>query len=96
MCRRAGKIILGFDSVKDSVCSGKAFCICTSGDISPKTLKECAYLSNREGVLHLKLDLTMEDIWNSLGRKAGVLSICDEGFANRLEAILNEPEAENP
>lgn len=90
ICRRAGKVILGFDSVKDSVFSGKAFCVCTVSDLSPKTVKEAAFLSDKEGVPLLKLDLTIEDIWGALGKKSGVISICDAGFANRLAQILDE------
>ena len=90
ICRKAGKVVLGFDAVKDSVYGGKAFCVCTVSDLSPKTTKEAAYISQREGVPLLKLGLTMEDIWRAMGQRSGVISICDQGFAKRLAQIQEE------
>lgn len=90
ICRRAGKVIMGFDSVKDSITGGKAFCVCIANDISPKTLKETNYICDRDDIPVLKLDVAMDDLWGALGKRVGILSICDKGFAKRFSEILTE------
>lgn len=92
MCRRAGRIVMGFDSVKEAIFKGEAYCVCIANDISPKTLKESEFICNRDDVPLLKLDATMEELWGALGKKVGILGICDEGFAKRFGEILNGTE----
>ena len=43
ICRKAGRLIIGFDAVKDAVTEGDVSCVLVSEDISQKTLKEIKY-----------------------------------------------------
>ena len=88
ICRRAGKVVMGFDSVKESVLTGKAYSVCVAMDISPKTLKETEFICNRDNIPVLKIDATMDELWGALGKKVGILGICDKGFTKKLIEIL--------
>ena len=43
ICRKAGRLIIGFDAVKNAVTEGDVSCVLVSEDISHKTLKEIKY-----------------------------------------------------
>ena len=68
-------MIPGFDSVKECLEQHTAKVVLISADLSPKTAT----------------DLTMDQIRQAIGRKTGVLAICDAGFARGLCSRM-EPE----
>ena len=37
LCRKAGKLVMGFDAVAESVMKGKAVLVLTAQDVSPRT-----------------------------------------------------------
>lgn len=84
MCKKAGKLALGFDTSKQKVYSGEASLLITSVDLSPKTLKEVAYISGSMNVRHISFDVTMDEIAGIARKKSGVICIMDEGFAKAL------------
>ncbi len=90
MCRRAGRMVMGFDSAKDAVMTGKAYCVCIVKDLSPKTVKEIEFICTRDGIPILKLDAEMDEMWGALGKKVGILGICDGGFAKKLTELLSD------
>ena len=91
MCRKAGKLALGMDMAKDACKNGAACGVFVAEDISAKSLKEVKYVCGRYGVKLWSLGLKMDDIWNDLGKRAGVMAITDSGFAKScakgLEAL---------
>ncbi|MBE6838626.1 MAG: 50S ribosomal protein L7 [Ruminococcus sp.] len=89
ICRRAGRMELGFDPVKDKILCGEAKCILCTGDISEKTLKEVHFCADRRDVPVYQLEnMSMTDIADSLGRRAAVIAVCDKGFASKIESML--------
>ncbi len=46
LCRKAGKLLIGFDAVAEQARAGGLPLIALAGDISAKTAKEMAYLAN--------------------------------------------------
>lgn len=97
ICEKSGKLVKGFDISREAVTGGKAACIMVTSDISPKTLKEVTFMCRNFPELPVvNLPFTMEDIGNSIGRKAGVMAVCDKGFAARLseyaESAAKQPE----
>lgn len=93
ICRKAGKLILGFDSAKDAVLSGNAKCIVLTCDISEKTMENIEFQCRRKDIPVLKTELAMKDIYEKLGRKSGILAVCDKGFAAAAQkAISNLPQ----
>lgn len=87
ICRKAGKLVMGFDPAKEEINGGRAKGIFLTCDISPKTKKEVLYHSGQAGVFVQETEFTMDDIAAAVGRRAGVLAVCDEGFAAKLREL---------
>lgn len=85
-CKRLGKLVLGFDLVKTAMQQGTAYLVMISTDLSPKTKKEIMYLATELETQTLEIDITLDELWYLIGKRAGVIAVCDEGFA---EKILN-------
>lgn len=60
MCRKAGKLVMGMDMVKDACNTGKACAVFAATDFSPKSLKEIKSISYKSGIKLYSLGLTME------------------------------------
>lgn len=88
LCRKAGKMQFGFDAAKDSALSGQAGCVLITEDVSSKTLKETEYFCSKSGVPMFKTTLLMDDVERFLGKRAGVLAVCGDGFAERLSELF--------
>ena len=86
ICRKAGQLAMGFDPMKEALDAGKAHAVIIASDISPKTEKEVRFFSEKHGIPVRKTEMTLEGISRALGKKAGILTVCGEGFA---EKILN-------
>ena len=93
ICRKAGKLICGFDPVGDAVKAGKAACVLLTRDASPRTVKEARFRW-AEQVSVLDTPLTMEQLEQCFHRKVAVMAVCDGGFARRFVQLL-EPEENN-
>lgn len=92
ICRKAGRMVPGFDPAKEEIVSGRAKGVFITKDISPKTEKEVLFFCGRKNITVTKTDFTMEDIQKAVGRRAGVLAVCDEGFAKSLVRLSAEEE----
>ncbi len=90
ICRKAGKLVMGFDSAKEEVQSGRCKGVFITHDASDKTRKEVRFFCEKGNVPMSEVQLTMTDIQNAVGRKAGVLAVCDSGFAKRLKELAEE------
>lgn len=90
ICRKAGKLELGFDPMKEALAGGKAQAVITAADISPKTEKEVNFFAGKKNVPAKKADITQDDVYARLGKRAGILTICDGGFAEKALEICGE------
>lgn len=88
-CKRLGKLVLGFDPVKASMQLDEVFVVLMSKELSEKTKKEVEYLCRMYEVDYRYIDLKLEEIWYLVGKRAGILAICDEGFANKAITIID-------
>lgn len=89
IARRAGKLSLGHDAAKTAVTSSKARLCILASDASERLEREFANLSSsaRNPLPVVRLKESMEQLHKSIGAKAGVLTVNDEGFANRLQEL---------
>lgn len=96
ICEKSGKLVKGFDVSKEAVTGRKASCIFVASDVSEKTMKEVNYMCRDFPELPvIKLPFDMNAIKESIGRKAGVMAVCDKGFAARLsEYVMAACQAE--
>lgn len=87
MCRKAGKIIPGFDAVKDAIYEGNVSCVIVTEDISDKTLKEIRFICKNCNVDIVELELDSYDMFDVAGKQVVVAAVCDFGFATRIRAL---------
>ncbi|MGN0642066.1 MAG: L7Ae/L30e/S12e/Gadd45 family ribosomal protein [Huintestinicola sp.] len=92
MCRKAGRVQMGFDSAKESLAEKKAKLILTASDISPKTEKEIRFFAEKSGTEVIGLALTIEELGFGIGKKVGILAVCDEGFSKKLRELSSSEE----
>ncbi|MBQ8107608.1 MAG: ribosomal L7Ae/L30e/S12e/Gadd45 family protein [Ruminococcus sp.] len=90
MCRKAGRLVMGMDMVKDACKTGTAKAVFTAKDFSVKSLKEVKFVCHRYGVKLYALDLTMDEVANSMGKRSGVIAMTDAGFAKSCSKGLEE------
>lgn len=84
LCKRAGKIIMGFDVVKESLINQTAELLVVANDVSPKTMKEVNFLSTKYGVELIVIEATLDELWYILGKRVGVLAITDKGLGEKI------------
>lgn len=92
MCRRAGKMVLGMDPVKEAIAKRTLNIVIVASDLSEKSLKEIRFVCEKTGIKCFLLNASMDEIWSSLGKRSGILGICDSGFSKKLEQILKPLE----
>ena len=86
LCRKAGKLIGGFDAVFEELekPKSKAAGILIAKDISAKTKKEVLFRAQRSNAKVAESDCTMDQLQQVLGKRIGVIAILDEGFYKSL------------
>ena len=88
ICCKAGKLQIGMDPVKEVCRNHQAYCVLVASDISTKSRKEIKFVCDQEQIQIFDLDATIDDIWGSLGKKAGILGVLDRGFTKKLSTML--------
>lgn len=89
MCRRAGKLTLGMDEVKNACKNGKALGVLVATDVSPKSLKEIAFVCEMEDVALYSAGMTMDEIGSALGKCFGIIAVNDAGFMKSMAKKIN-------
>ena len=93
LCRRAGKLIFGFDAAVEAMENGEGYLLLTASDISSKTEKEIVYKARNAKFLVYKLPYTMEEMKLLSKKKVGIFAITDENLAKLIEkAFINTPK----
>ncbi len=90
MCRKAGRLVLGMDEVKTSCLRHEAKCVLTASDFSDNSLREIERICARVKIPMIKIQKTMDDISASVGKRCGVMSVTDRGFADAVTKKLSE------
>ena len=88
---KAGKLTYGFEAVVSSVKSKKSALVVIAGDISPKSRKEVLFYAEKFGARHIIFeDITIKEVSLSVGRKCGIISVNDTGFADALTKAFED------
>lgn len=94
ICRKAGKLVLGFDPMKEALEKHHVSGVLTTADISPKTYKEVCYFCQKQNVPVCPVPLTMLELGSTVGRKAAVAAVTDSGFFDRMQQLCAASEQE--
>ena len=89
MCRKAGQLQMGFDAMKEALTGGKAKAVIIAADVSSKTEKEARFFADKYNIPAKKTDTSLDEIYQALGKRAGILTICDDGFAKKALDICD-------
>jgi ribosomal protein L7Ae-like RNA K-turn-binding protein len=90
LCKRAGKLIAGAETVGKAVKEHKAILVLTADDLSPNSRKEIAFLAEKYGVTLERLTRSKEELSFALGRHCGIVAVTDSGFADKILSLLKE------
>lgn len=88
LARKAGLLALGFLKSKEAIGKKKAFLIIVASDVSAKSEKEIRFFAKSE-VEVLRIDSTMEELSGAIGFNAGIVAVCDNGFAGAIKKHYN-------
>ena len=91
LAMRAGRLSMGHDMALDSIRKRKSKLVLFSSDISPRLIGEIKRASDNysPALPCVKIEETMDEIHSSLGYRAGVISVNDVNFANRLTELID-------
>lgn len=87
LCRRAGKMKIGCDTVIESAELKNAHLVLMASDVSENTKKKV--ISSINGTDYEILDYTKDELSFALGKTCAVLSVEDEGFAKKLSELIS-------
>ncbi len=90
LCKRAGKLVFGFETVKNAVLKGDAEIIFSATDLSEKTKKELAFLCETYECEHIAVNYDMQALGGSIGKVTGIVAVTDPGFAQMLKQKLHD------
>ena len=91
ICRKAGKMVTGFDVSLNALKDGCSKCILIASNTSPKTIKELKFQIEKNKISNVKIlnmSMTIEEVDCYIGVYAGIIAICDSGFAKSFEKLL--------
>lgn len=94
LCKRAGKLVMGFDMAADTVVSGKACGIFLCRDLSPKSGKSISRICEEWDCIPKTLPVTMDEIAFIVGRRTGILAVTDPGLAEKITTLIGSCEEE--
>lgn len=88
LCRKAGKLVMGFDAVVESMKLRQLPLVLLSEDLSPKTGKEILFAAGEQEMDIITAPITMEDIQFRLGKRSGVIGVADRGLADTVKRTV--------
>ena len=86
LARRAGKLLVGRDSVMAAVRNGSVRLVLLTRDASPRHLRELEALEYRGDVK--TADCTMDDMEAAIGKRSCVFALEDENFTNAIQHLI--------
>ena len=81
---KSGNLSFGADSVKEAIKRKKAKLVIVANDISEKSRKEIRFFASQKDIPVLDADCDMETLSHATGKKGGIISVNEIGFANAI------------
>lgn len=91
LARRSGRVSLGHDAVISSIVKNKAKLCVMSKEASERLQREIKHACTYENkdIPVIVTDYSLVELSSSVGSKAAVISVDDEGFAKALQSKYN-------
>jgi len=87
LCRRAGRLTIGFEKTADAIKSGKAVAVLVAADTAARTEKEARFLAG-DRLPVVRLTQTSGQLSQAIGASAKAVAITDEGFAKQALLLI--------
>lgn len=87
LCRRAGEMKIGCDTVLESITLGNSKLVLMASDISENTKKKILSAA-KDGTYEI-LKYSKDELSFALGKTCAVLSVESEGFAKKIRQLIN-------
>lgn len=88
LCRKAGKLKMGTDVVKEQIEQGTAKLVFTASDIAQRSRRQIDFACAKASLTAVSVPYTMEDLSMVTGKKYGILAVCDKGFADMIGGLV--------
>jgi ribosomal protein L7Ae-like RNA K-turn-binding protein len=88
ICRRAKKLTIGHDEVKNSVKNGNAKVVILTSDASQRLESEMHNLTSNIQII--RTDATMDDMQHHIGKRSAVYAITDSGLKDLVLSTIKE------
>ena len=86
---KAGKLEFGMAKSLEEIKKNRSKLIVTACDVSEKSKKEVLFFAHNKSIRVVTFpDVTIEDLSAAVGRQCGIISVCDNGFADSIFNIL--------
>lgn len=89
ICKRAGYLISGADTVVKAVTEHKALLVLYASDVSDNSLKPVLKAAQAQDVPARCLNRTKDELSFALGRHCGIIAATDAGFAKKIPDLIN-------
>ena len=87
---KAGKLDYGFEATISTLKAKKSSLVVIAEDISAKSRKEIVFFADKVNTQYIILEgVTIKDVSDAVGRKCGIISVKDKGFAEALLKAYN-------
>lgn len=93
MCRRAGRLTVGFDAVA-ALCREQRVLLMLTADAAPRTVRQLTFAAGDKPIYWLPM--TKDDVARAVGasKPVAVLATTDAGFIRALSPLLNTAQEE--
>lgn len=94
MARRAGKLSMGHDMALKAIKNHKAKLLIFASDVSPRLINEFNAQTERysKSIICCNVEETINELYAALGYKAGVITVDDANFSNRITQLIASNE----
>lgn len=92
LCKRAGYLISGADTVAKAINDDKALLALYASDASANSLKNVLKTAGLKNIPALMLDRSKEELSFALGKHCGIVGVTDRGFADKIKSMIEDPE----
>lgn len=90
--KKSGNLFLGMDPVKDNIIKKNISLILITKDISERSLSKISRIALENGISIIHIDYTMEDIYSSVKRRAGIIGVSNENFVSKINDLVSKFE----
>lgn len=84
LCKRAGKLISGAETVTKATTENKALLVLYADDVSEGSIKRVLREAREREIPARKIERTKDELSFALGKYCAIIGITDPGFAKKL------------